>query len=290
MPKKFEIKTVVKNGFFISLGVLSASFGLKGFLLPSKFLDGGIMGISLLINSVTGLNLSILLVVLNLPFIYIGYKQISKNFAASTLVAIVLLAIALVAIPFPVVTTDKLLVSFFGGFFLGVGIGLSIRGGCVLDGSEVLAIYTSKKTSLTVGDFILIINIFIFAAAAYLINTEVALYAILTFLVATKAIDFVVHGIEEYTALIIVSSKSDEIKEAIMRNMGRGITVLKGKSGFGKKGYRDYDVDVIYTVVTRLEIQKVKNEVLKIDENAFVVESSVNDIKGGMIKKRPFQD
>jgi uncharacterized membrane-anchored protein YitT (DUF2179 family) len=285
-----EVKAIAKNIFFVSLGVLSASFGLKGFLLPSHFLDGGIMGISLLINITTGLDLSLLLVVLNLPFIFIGYKRVSKNFAISTPIAIVLLAAVLALVPFPVVTTDKLLVSFFGGFFLGVGIGLSIRGGCVLDGSEVLAIYTSKKTPLTVGDFILIVNVFIFAAAAYLINKEIALYAVLTFLVATKAIDFVVHGIEEYTALTIVSSKSEEIKEAIVANMGRGITVLKGKSGFGKKGHRYYDVDVIYTVVTRLEIQKLKNEVLKIDENAFVVENSVNDIKGGMIKKRPLQN
>jgi uncharacterized membrane-anchored protein YitT (DUF2179 family) len=207
-----------------------------------------------------------------------------------TLVAIVVLAICIAFIHFPLVTNDKLLISFFGGFFLGLGIGLSIRGGSVIDGTEVLAIYTSRKTALTVGDIILVLNIFIFSVAAYLINIETALYAILTYLVASKTVDFVVHGIEEYTSVMIVSPKSALIKEAIIKKMGRGVTVLKGKSGFGKHGHRDEDVDVLYSVITRLELQKLKTEIAKIDEEAFVVENSVNDIKGGMIKKRPLHE
>ena len=174
-----------------------------------------------------------------------------------------------------------------GGFFLGLGIGLSIRGGSVLDGTEVLAIYTSRNTALTVGDFILILNILIFSVAAYLINIETALYAILTYLVASKIVDFVVHGIEEYTSVTIVSRKSDLIKDAIIHKMGRGVTVLKGKSGYGKQGHREEEIDVLYTVITRLELQKLKMEIAKLDPEAFVVENSVNDIKGGMIKKRP---
>jgi uncharacterized membrane-anchored protein YitT (DUF2179 family) len=171
-----------------------------------------------------------------------------------------------------------------------VGIGLSIRGGSVLDGTEVLAIYSSRKTTLTVGDIILIFNVLIFSFAAYLINMETALYAILTYLVASKTVDFVVHGIEEYTSVMIVSEKSEEIKEAIITKLGRGVTVLKGKSGFGKKGHRSKDIDVIYSVVTRLELQRLVTEITKIDSEAFVVENSVSDIKGGMIKKRPFQE
>ena len=171
-----------------------------------------------------------------------------------------------------------------------MGIGLSIRGGSVIDGTEVLAIYTSRKTTLTVGDIILFLNILIFSVAAYLVNIETAMYAILTYLVASKTVDFVVHGIEEYTSVMIVSEKSDEIKSAITEKMGRGVTILKGKGGFGKKGHKVTEYDVIYSVITRLELQKLKTEIAKIDEEAFVVENSVNDIKGGMIKKRPFQE
>lgn len=285
--RRIHLARIVKDTFFISLGVLSATFGLKGFLLPDGFLDGGAVGISLLITAVTGFDLSYLIIIVNIPFILIGYTQVSRMFALKTLVAIVALAICVALIDFPLITHDKLLISFFGGFFLGLGIGLSIRGGSVLDGTEVLAIYTSRNTALTVGDFILILNILIFSVAAYLLNIETALYAILTYLVASKIVDFVVHGIEEYTSVIIVSLKSDLIKDAIIKKMGRGVTVLKGKSGYGKQGHRETDIDVLYTVITRLELQKLKTEIAKLDADAFVVENSVNDIKGGMIKKRP---
>jgi uncharacterized membrane-anchored protein YitT (DUF2179 family) len=288
--RRINIARGIKDFFFISLGVMSAAFGLKSFLLPNGFLDGGAVGISLLTNVITNINVSYLIIIINLPFILIGYTQVSKIFAFKTFVAIIALAIAIAFIEFPLVTNDKLLISFFGGFFLGLGIGLSIRGGSVLDGTEVLAIYTSRKTALTVGDFILILNIFIFSVAAYLLNIEIALYAILTYLVASKTVDFVVHGIEEYTSVIIVSQKSEEIKKAIVERMGRGVTVLRGKSGFGKQGHRDTDIDVLYSVITRLELQKLKTEIAKIDDEAFVVENSVNDIKGGMIKKRPLHD
>lgn len=285
--RRIHIARVVKDTFFISLGILSATFGLKGFLLPDGFLDGGAVGISLLINALTDIDLSYLIVIVNIPFILIGFTQVSKMFAVKTLVAIVALAICVAVINFPHITHDKVLISFFGGFFLGLGVGLSIRGGSVLDGTEVLAIYTSRKTALTVGDFILLLNIGIFSVAAYFLDIETALYAILTYLVASKVVDFVVHGIEEYTSVIIVSKRSNLIKEAIIEKMGRGVTVLKGKSGYGKQGHRETDIDVLYTVITRLELQKLKTEIAKLDADAFVVENSVNDIKGGMIKKRP---
>jgi uncharacterized membrane-anchored protein YitT (DUF2179 family) len=287
--RRINIARAIKDFFFISFGVLSAAFGLKSFLLPNEFLDGGAVGISLLANHMTGYNLSYLIVIINVPFILIGYTQVSKAFAIKTLVAIIALAVAIAFLEFSPVTNDKLLISFFGGFFLGLGIGLSIRGGSVLDGTEILAIYTSRNTVLTVGDFIMVLNILIFSVAAYVINIEIALYAILTYLVASKTVDFVVHGIEEYTSVIIVSQKSEEIKRAIVERMGRGVTVLKGKSGFGKQGHRDTDTDVLYSVITRLELQKLKTEIAKIDDDAFVVENSVNDIKGGMIKKRPLR-
>src|SRR4051812_5044143 len=288
--RRINITRGVKDFFFISLGVMAAAFGLKSFLLPNGFLDGGAVGISLLANLITDVDLSYLIIIINVPFILIAYTQVSKIFALKTFGAIIALALVIAFLDFPLVTNDNLLISFFGGFFLGLGIGLSIRGGSVLDGTEVLAIYTSRKTALTVGDFILILNIVIFSVAAYVINIETALYAILTYLVASKTVDFVVHGIEEYTSVIIVSQKSQQIKEAIINNMGRGVTVLKGKSGYGKQGHRDADTDILYSVITRLELQKLKTEIAKIDDDAFVVEGSVNDIKGGMIKKRPLQD
>ncbi len=287
--KKITIVRAVKDTIFISLGVLSAAFGLKGFLLPNSFLDGGVMGISLLTNVLTDIDLAYLVVIINIPFIVTGYKQISKLFAIKTLVAITALAFCLSFVEFPLITDDKLLIAFFGGFFLGCGIGLSIRGGSVIDGTEVLAIYVSRNTPLTVGDIILLFNIAIFGFAAYLINIETALYAILTYLIASKTVDFVVHGIEEYTSVMIVSEKSIEIKDAITERMGGGVTILKGKSGFGKTGHRTKDQDVIFSVITRLELQKLKTEIAKIDPEAFVVENSVNDIKGGMIKKRPLE-
>lgn len=288
--KRITVSRAIKDFFFISSGVLMAGFGLESFLLPNGFLDGGVVGISLLVNVLTDVELPILLVLINAPFIIIAYTQVSKLFALKTLVGICALALFLTYVQFPPVTHDKLLIAFFGGFFLGLGVGLTIRGGSVIDGTEVLAIYTSRKTTLTVGDFILILNIVIFSVAAWLINIETALYAILTYLVASKTVDFVVHGIEEYTSVMIISRKSNLIKDAIIKNMGRGVTVLRGKGGYGKQGVQDNDIDVLYTVITRLEIQKLKTEIAKADEDAFVVENSVNDIKGGMIKKRPLHD
>jgi uncharacterized membrane-anchored protein YitT (DUF2179 family) len=288
--RRIRLERAIKDTIFIAAGILSATFGLEGFLIPNGFLDGGVMGISLLINQLTKTDLSILVFLLNLPFIIIGYTQISRMFALKTLVAIIGLSLALYWINFPLITEDDLLIAFFGGFFLGVGIGLSIRGGSVLDGTEVLAIYTSRKTTLTVGDIIFALNVLIFSVAAYLIHIEVALYAILTYLVASKTVDFVVHGIEEYTSVMIVSEKSEEIKDAIINRMGRGVTILKGQSGYGKTGHRVKEMDVIFSVITRLELQKLKTEIAKIDENAFVVENSINDVKGGMIKKRPLHD
>lgn len=288
--RRINIERTIKDTVFISAGVLAAGFGLKGFLLPNKFLDGGVMGISLLVNVLTNVSLAYLVFFINLPFVVIAYTQVSRRFASKTLLAIFLLAVVLRFLEFPVITSDKLLISVFGGFFLGAGIGLSIRGGSVIDGTEVLAIYSSRKTTLTVGDFILIFNIVIFSVAAYVINIETALYAILTYLVASKTVDFVVHGIEEYTSVMIISEKSEEIKHAITARMGRGVTILKARGGYGKTGHRTKDYDVIYTVITRLELQKMKTEIAKIDENAFVVENSVNDIKGGMIKKRALDE
>ena len=206
-----------------------------------------------------------------------------------SIVAIALLALVVALFPYPHVTNDKLLVAVFGGFFIGAGIGLCIRGGGVIDGTEVLAIFLSRKRSLTVGDFILLFNIVIFSVAAYVLSVEAALYSILTYLAASKTVDFILEGIEEFTGVTIISPHSDEIADFIQRKMGRGLTVYSGKRGFGKRGASETNTDIIFTVVTRLEISRLTNEVEKMDPNAFIVMQSIKDTRGGMVKKRPLE-
>ncbi len=286
---KRTIRDSIRSGIFVLLGVLVAGFGLKGFLMPNGFIDGGVTGISLLINSKTGFPFSVLIILINLPFILLGWHQLSKGFSIKSVVAIALLAIAVAIIPYPIVTDDKLLVAVFGGFFLGAGIGLTIRGGAVIDGTEILAIYMSRKQSLSVGDFILIFNVLIFFTAAYFLSVEIAMYAMLTYLSASKTVDFVLEGVEEFTGVTIISPRSDEIAEFIKHKMGRGLTIYSGRRGFGKRGENYIATDILFTVVTRLEITRLTNEIEKIDPNAFIVMQSIRDTKGGMVKKRPLK-
>lgn len=277
----------LKSAIMMLLGVLSAGFGLQSFLIPNQLIDGGVMGISLLTNKETGISLSLLIIIINIPFILLGWKQISRIFSLKSICAIAMLALMIVIFPYPDITKDKLLVAVFGGFFIGAGIGLCIRGGSVIDGTEVLAIFLSRKRSLSVGDYILLFNIIIFSAAAYLLSIETALYSILTYLAASKTVDFILEGIEEFTGVTIISVHSDEIVAFIKQNMGRGLTVYSGKRGYGKRGESDAETDIIFTVVTRLEINRLTNEIEKIDPNAFIVMQSIKDTRGGMVKKRP---
>jgi uncharacterized membrane-anchored protein YitT (DUF2179 family) len=198
------------------------------------------------------------------------------------------LAIVVHVIPYPIITDDKLLVSVFGGFFLGAGIGLAMRAGAVLDGTEVTAIYLSKKLGLSIGDIILLFNIAIFSVAAYLIGREEALYSILTYMAASKTVTLIIEGIEEYTGVTIISHKHEEIRTMIIDKLGRGVTVYQGKGGYGKKDQQRQNIEIIYAVVTRLETARLNTEIEKIDPSAFVITNSIKDTKGGMIKKRPF--
>ena len=275
----------IKDAFFIVSGIFAAAFGLESFLLPNSFIDGGVTGISLLVSEVTNTPLWIPIVLINLPFMFMAYKVIGKQFAIKAIIAILGLALALALIEFPEVTQDKLLVAVFGGFFLGAGIGLSIRGGSVLDGTEVLAIFLSRKWRVKIGDIIILVNVIVFLAAAYLLSIEAALYSMLTYLAASKTLDFVVDGIEEYTGVTIISQKSEEIRKMIVEKMGRGLTIYEAKGGYGSHGEQN-EYNVIYTVITRLEIRKLHIEIDKIDPTAFVVMNSINDTRGGMVKKR----
>ncbi|HEY8919746.1 MAG TPA: YitT family protein [Chitinophaga sp.] len=275
-----------QDAVLIVIGVLLAAVGLKGFLLPNEFLDGGVTGISLLISRLTGWSISVLLIVINIPFILLAYRQLSLGFTIKALAAIIGLATALVFIKVPVITSDKLLIAIFGGFFLGAGIGMSVRGGAVLDGTEVLALYINRKTVLSMGEVIMYFNILIFGVAAVLINIETAMYAMLTYLSASKTVDFIIQGFEEYIALTIISPESELIRKTLTLKLKKGVTVYKGKSGFGKRGNVDNEIDIIYTVVTRLEVHKIIDEIEKIDSKAFIVQHNINDTKGGMIKRR----
>ncbi len=287
--KKISIRRFFIEIILIMLGVLSAGFGLRGFLLPNNFIDGGAVGISLLISALTHVSLPLLLIIVNTPFIVLGYKLIGKLFAVKTAFAIAALAIVVAVIHYPQITQDKLLIAIFGGFFLGLGIGLAVRGGGVIDGTEVLAISLTKRLGLTVGDIILVVNIIIFSVAAYVLSIETALYSILTYLSASKTVDFVIEGIEEYTGVTIISIKAEDIRKMIIEVMGRGVTTFKGERGYGKRGHTVGETKIIYTVITRLEVSKLNVEIEKIDPHAFVVMSSIKDTKGGMIKKRPLK-
>jgi uncharacterized membrane-anchored protein YitT (DUF2179 family) len=285
---KIIVTRLLKDILLLAVGILSAAFGLESFLLPNKFIDGGATGISLLTTEITSIPLYYLLVIINLPFIFLAYKIVDRQFAIKTGIAITALALSVAFIHFPEVTHDKLLVAVFGGFFLGAGIGLSVRGGAVIDGTEVLAIFLSRKLSTTIGDIIVVINVIIFSVAAYLLSIETALYSMITYLAASKTLDFVIEGIEEYTGVTIISPHNDEIRQMIINEMGRGITIYHGRRGYGKTGEKN-DIDILYTVITRLELSKLKTEIEKIDSNAFVVMSSIKDTQGGMIKKRPLK-
>jgi len=288
ITKRQWIKAQTKSVVFIIIGIGSAAFGLESFLVPNGYIDGGVTGISLLVNHVFDqFPLSILLVLINFPFIILGLKQVSKEFALKSILAITGLALAIQFIHFPTLTEDSLLIASFGGLFLGVGIGFAMRGGGVIDGTEVLAIYLSRNSRLSIGDIILIFNIIIFLAGAYLISVEVALYAILTYFIASKAVNYIIEGIEEYTGVTIISDQSEEIREMLVHDLGHGVTLYSAKKGYSKQGEAAiHPIDVVYTVVTRLEISKLEDRVTSIDPKAFIIMNSVKDTLGGMIKKR----
>lgn len=271
--------------FFILAGVALAGLGLEGFLLPAQFIDGGVTGICLLLTETAGLSLPLLLVLINLPFLVLARYVIGPMFVLKTMFAIVALALAITFIEFPSLTEDPLLVAVFGGFFLGAGIGLSMRGGSVLDGTEILALYLSRRLGAKVSDWVILINIVIFAAAAATLSIDQALYSMVTYIVASKALDFIIDGIEEYTGIQIVSRHHEALRLAIGEEIGCGVTVLLGKGGYGETGEQT-EHEILYVVITRLEIRKLTLLVQSIDPKAFITMTSISDVQGGMVKKR----
>ncbi len=276
------LRAELLNGVLLLLGVLSAGMGIKGFLLSSGFIDGGVTGVSMLLANVTGISLTFWLPLVNLPFLVVGYRLMGRAFALRSALGIAGLAVVLAIVPYPDVTPDLLLTAVFGGFFLGGGIGLAVRGGGVLDGTEIAALLISQRRDmLKAGDVILAFNVVLFLVAMAVLGVNRALYSILTYVAATRTLDFVLYGIDEYTAMTIISSQHAIIRERLMRELCRGVTVYKGYGGMSEK-----EQDIIYCVVTRLEVAKVKAIVRASDPDAFIVHHALSGAEGGVIKRR----
>lgn len=284
----FHLKQGIQDILYTIAGILVAAFALNGILVPNEFLDGGVTGMSLLIHEIYHVNVGYVIVAASIPFIIMGAYQVNRKFAWKTFACIVGLAICLLFIPFPKLAfSEKLLAAIFGGVFMGAGIGLAMRGGCALDGIEILALYTWKRSSFTVSEIILGINIIIFLIAAIFLRIETAFYSILVYYIASKTIDFVVEGVEEYTGVTIISGKSEEIKEKLVMQLGRGITVYKGERGFLKDSFDiSQPVDIVFTVITRLEVRRLKNLVHATDPKAFIFTSTIKEAAGGVLKRR----
>ena len=275
------IRREAVNALLIITGIMSAGMGLKGFLFSSHFIDGGVTGISMLLAKTTPLPLAVWLPVVNLPFIAVGYRHLGRAFAVRSALAIFGLAVVIYTMQFPDVTSDSLLTAVFGGVFLGGGIGLAVRGGAVLDGTEIAALLIGKRSAvLKVGDVILAFNVVLFLVAMTVLGVEEALYSILTYVSAARTLDFILHGIEEFTAITVMSSTPQPIRAAILDEMGRGVTVYRARGG------RTGDErEILYCVVTRLEIGRVLRIVESFDPSAFVVQHPLADVRGGVVHR-----
>lgn len=276
-----------KNMLLIILGTGLAVLAMKGFMIPNKFMDGGITGISILLHEIFHINISFLVIILNVLFIYLGYKRIGKTFAVQTTIAVFLLAIGLLFIEINPITNDKLLIAAFGGILIGTGVGLVIRGGGVIDGAEVIAVFTGRKTGFSNSEIIMLINTIIFAVAALQFGIETAMYSIITYFTATRATNYVVDGIEEFTAMNIICSQQEEIKNLLVNELGKGITVYKGERGYLPGTFEvKTQADIIVTIITRLEIKQIQDAIMQIDPKAFIYVQSIKEASGGILKAK----
>ncbi len=277
----------IKNLLQIIIGSAMAVFAMKGFMIPNRFMDGGITGISILLHEISHLNIIIFILLFNLPFIFLGYKKIGKTFAVQTSIAILLLAVGLLFVDIHPVTSDKLLIAIFGGILIGTGVGLVIRSGGVIDGAEVIAVFTKRRTGFSNSEIIMLFNTFIFAGAAFHFGMETAMYSLITYYAATRATDYVVDGIEQYTAIHIISSQQEKVKALIVNELGKGITVYKGERGYLPGSFDiKTDCEIIVTIVSRLEINHIQEAVIAIDPGAFIHTHSINEATGGIIKNK----
>lgn len=267
----------------IALGVILASIGLKAFLLPNGFLDGGVTGIALLVKTFVDIKISYLLILFSVPFLILGFYTVSKRIVIKSMVSILALALFIHFENFETITDDKLLISIFGGLFLGAGIGIAIRNGSVLDGSEILGVYINDRFGISIGQVILIFNVLLFSITAYVISTEIALYSILTYIVTAKVTDLTIEGFEDFIGVTIISKDYLKIKKAIMEELGAGLTTYKGTKGYGSTGKQE-DFDIIHTIINRIDLKKMHRLIDEIDDSAFIIEFDVNNVKGGVLR------
>lgn len=282
---KQYMKQLLTEILQISLGILLASIGLKAFLLPNGFLDGGVTGIAILLTELFDINISVLLLLVNLPFLLLGWFTLTKRIIIKSVLSILGLIVFIQYENFSLITDDKLLIAVFGGLFLGAGIGLTIKNGAVLDGSEILGIFINSSLGISIGKVILLFNVILFAITALLLSVETAMYSTLTFLVTAKVIDLMIEGFEDYVGLMIVSENNEEIRKQLMAIVGVGLTLYQGSKGYGKRGEKKDGAEIIHTVINRIDIRRTYGLIEKIDPNAFIVEFDVNNIKGGVLKK-----
>jgi uncharacterized membrane-anchored protein YitT (DUF2179 family) len=294
MQKKYTVDQIewkqvfdFKNLLHIIIGAGMAVLALKGFMIPNRFMDGGVTGISILIHELYHISIVYPLVLLNLIFIYLGFKRISKTFALQSTIAMFLIVLGLIFVNIHPITTDRLLIAIFGGILIGAGGGLVIRGGGVLDGAEVVAVFTKRKTGFSNSEIIMLINCVIFSVAAFKFGIETAMYSVITYFTATKATEYVVDGIEEFTAMNIISSHQEEIKSFLVNELGKGITVYKGERGYLPGSFDiKTDCEIIVTIVTRLQIKQIQDTVMIIDPKAFVYVQSIKEATGGILKAK----
>ncbi len=277
----------IKNFIYLLAGSSLAVLAMKGFMIPNKFLDGGVTGVSILLHEIFHINISFLVIALNLGFVYLGYRNIGKTFAVQTIIAVIILAFGLFFVDINPITKDKLLIAIFGGILMGSGVGLVIRGGGVIDGAEVIAVFTRRKVGFSNSEIIMLINSVIFAVAALQFGIETAMYSIITYFTATRATNYVVDGIEEFTAMNIVSAKEDDVKNFLVNDLGKGITVYKGERGYLPDSFETKtDCEIIVTIVTRLEIKQIHDSIKDIDPKAFIYVNSIKEASGGILKAK----
>ncbi len=277
----------LSNLLYIIFGTALAVLAMRGFMIPNRFLDGGVTGVSILLHEIFHWNISALVVAFNLIFIYLGYKNIGKTFAVQTCLAVILLSVGLALVNLNPITNDKLLTAIFGGILMGSGVGLVIRGGGVIDGAEVIAVFTRRKVGFSNSEIIMLINTIIFAVAALKFGVETAMYSIITFFTATRATNYVVDGIEEFTAMNIVSGKQEEVKKFLVNELNKGITVYKGERGFLPESFDiKTDCEIIVTIITRLEIKHIQDQIKEIDPKAFIYVQTIKEASGGILKAK----
>jgi len=282
MIKKNRSRNIFIKYLFLFIGSILAAVGLEIFLIPNNIIDGGVVGISIMLSYLSQYPLGLFVFCLNIPFLILGYNHIGKTFVISTLFSITSLSIWVTVLhPIPGLTEDLLLAAVFGGITLGIGVGLIIRYGGSLDGTEIIAIILDKKTGFSVGEIVMFFNLFILSSAGLVFGWDKAMYSLIAYFIAFKMIDITIEGLDETKSVMIISENSEVIAEKVMARLGRGVTILSGKGG-----YSGEERNVLYLVITRLEIVKLKVIIDEIDPNAFVTISGVHEVMGGHIKKR----